>query len=93
MPLSITCFVYLLPESQSILAKIGAEAFCRASKDFPPAALCEDEFMEGRSTDVDGRSVVITFRRTRSKRHNATWFAWNLHPARYADGASEVGAT
>ncbi|MCE2722108.1 MAG: hypothetical protein ACK5DL_12665 [Burkholderiales bacterium] len=77
-----------MSESQRILASIGAEAFCRASQDFPPAELCSEEFMEGESTDVDGRRVIIKFRRSLYKRHKTSWHAWNLHSARYVEPES-----
>jgi hypothetical protein len=86
--LSLACLVNPMSESQRILAKIGAEAFSFARRSFPPASLCSDEFMEGESTDVDGRLVIIKFRRTLYKRHKTSWHAWNLYSARYVEPAS-----
>jgi len=45
-------------------------------------------FMEGRSTDVRGRAVIIKFRRTLYKRHKTSWHAWNLYSARYVEPVS-----
>ena len=81
-----------MSESQRILAKISATNFCLASQDFPPAEFCTEEFMEGQSTDVSGRPVIIKFRRTLYKRHKTSWHAWNLYSARYVESAS-VGET
>jgi hypothetical protein len=77
-----------MSESQPILARISATNFCQASQDFPPAELCTEEFMEGQSMDVNGRPVIIKFRRTQYKRHKTTWYAWNLVSARYVEPAS-----
>ena len=81
-----------MSESQCILAKISATNFCFASQDFPPAELCTEELMEGQSTDVSGRPVIIKFRRTLYKRHKTSWHAWNLYSARYVEPAS-IGDT
>ena len=48
--------------------------------------------MEGQSTDVSGRPVIIKFRRTLYKRHKTSWHAWNLYSARYVEPAS-IGDT
>jgi hypothetical protein len=77
-----------MSESQHILAKICATNFCQASQDFPPAELCKEEFMEAQSMDVNGRPVIIKFRRTLYKRHKTSWHAWSLYSARYVEPAS-----
>ncbi|MCA3061726.1 MAG: hypothetical protein ING69_10435 [Rhodocyclaceae bacterium] len=92
MSLSITAALDSRSESQGVLAKISATNFCRASQDFPPAEFCTEEFMEGQSTDVSGRPVIIKFRRTLYKRHKTSWHAWNLYSARYVEPTS-VGDT
>jgi hypothetical protein len=68
-----------------ILCKIDASGFAEASKGFPPAKIAAKDFMEGTATDVNGRTVIITFERHRVTRRKASWYAWLLHDARYVD--------
>ena len=68
-----------------IFRKVSAAGIVEATKDFPPANLAIQDFIDGRSVDVNGRPVVLTFERHLYKRRKATWYAWLIHDARYVD--------
>lgn len=68
-----------------IFRKIAASGFADACKDFPPASIATQDFMQGITVDVTGRPVIVTFERHLYTRRKASWYAWLLHDARYAD--------
>ncbi len=41
--------------------------------------------MQGTTTDVNGRPVIVTFGRHLFTRRKASWHAWLLHDAHYVD--------
>ena len=68
-----------------IFRKIGAAGFAEASKNFPPAHLAIQDLMEGKTTDANGRPVIVTFERHFFRRRKTSWYAWQLRDARYVD--------
>jgi hypothetical protein len=41
--------------------------------------------MEGKTTDANGRPVIVTFERHFFTRRKTSWYAWQLRDARYVD--------
>lgn len=59
-------------QSLKVPTTIGAVGVCRASDGLSPAGIFDEKVMEGASTRVTGRSVIVTVLRARYKRRKST---------------------
>jgi len=69
-----------------VLANLSAENFSCASRNFPAPENSACVFMEGETTDVHGRRIVVTFKRHQFKlnRSRDSCWTWSFHSARFA---------
>ena len=67
----------------NIFPAIPAASLAQAQRDFPPASVASSEFMQGETTDCNGRAVIVTFKRHLFKEHKAQWYAWQIFEAEY----------
>lgn len=70
-------------EPVNILARVGGDQISAASKNFPDAEFAKVEVMEGNAVTVDGRKVIVTFRRQVIKHPRMTYYLWSMDSARY----------
>jgi hypothetical protein len=70
---------------ENILATISAGALCDAMRDFPPASLSDRETLEGETVTVNGRRVMVTFKRHSYRHYKHVNFDWRMESARYLD--------
>lgn len=70
------------------LARIGGDQIAAATKQFPDPKSASVEFMEGNAVTVDGRNVIVTFRRKVIKRPRMTYYLWSMESARHAADTS-----
>ena len=67
----------------NIFPAIPAASLAQAQRDFPPASVAKSEFMQGETTDCNGRAVIVTFKRHLFKKHKAQRYAWQIFSAEY----------
>ena len=67
----------------NIFPAIPAASLAQAQQNFPPASVASSEFMQGETTDCNGRAVIVTFKRHLFKEHKAQWYAWQIFEAEY----------
>ena len=77
-------------QPENILARVGSDQISAATKNFPDAKFAKVEVMEGNAVTVDGRKVIVTFRRHVIKHPRKTYYLWSMESARYfQDGAGD----
>ena len=67
----------------NIFPAIPAASLENAQQNFPPASVASSEFMQGETTDRNGRAVIVTFKRHLFKKHKALWCEWQIFGAEY----------
>ena len=75
-------------EPLNILARVGGDQISAANKNFPDAEFAKVEVMEGNAVTVDGRNVIVMFRRQVFKHPRKTYYLWSVESARHADNFS-----
>lgn len=73
---------------ENILAQISAAGYSAATRDLPPAHLSKHDTLEAPTVTVDGRRVVVTFKRFHYRHHKHAAYCWRLESARYFDDES-----
>ena len=69
-------------EPLNILARVGGDQISAASKNFPDAEFAKVEVLEGNAVTVDGRNVIVMFRRQVIKHPRKTYYLWSVESAR-----------
>lgn len=73
-------------QSQEIIAaQIDANGYGIAMRDLPPAFLTERETIDAETVTVNGRRVIVTFKKYKYRHYNSSHFAWRIEMARYVD--------
>ena len=75
-------------EPVNILARVSGDQISAASRNFPNVGLAKVEVIEGNAVTVDGRKVIVTFRRKVIKHPRKTYYLWSMESARYVDDLS-----
>ena len=75
-------------EPFNILVRVGGDQISAASKNFPDAEFVKVEVLEGNAVTVDGRNVIVMFRRQVIKHPRKTYYLWSVESTRYADNFS-----
>ena len=77
-------------QPENILVRVGSDQISAATKNFPDAEFAKVEVMEGNAVTVDGRKVIVTFRRHVIKHPRKTYYLWSMESARYVqDGEGD----
>ena len=77
-------------QPENILVRVGSDQISAATKNFPDAEFAKVEVMEGNAVTVDGRHVIVTFRRQVIKHPRKTYYLWSMESARYVqDGMGD----